>query len=223
MGREGEYTEHNPDGTDKCVIPSLDRPHTSPHTCHCPYFARLHSSSPSLEATHKNQSLDVKGVHLASNFRQTETTRTAPFCGSLPSMLCYHTAFYTPCEGTIFLRFSLRGPTLSLSVKVVATRFRFATCRSLWFLSLTLCEASCFSLWGICRLLAAFFFADTVSFSPSGGHRLYWGPPLLDTSRNSPKEGASVPGMASPNFTNNASTCSSIWDQRHATRADAAE
>ena len=36
-------------------------------------------------------------------------------------------------------------------------------------------------------------------------------------------DGASVPGMASPNFMNNASTCSSIWDQRHTTRADAAE
>jgi hypothetical protein len=161
------------DGAGKCVNLSLEGPHTSTHTCHSPYFAGLHSSSSSLEATHKNQSLDVKGVHLAPNFRQTETTPTAPFRGSLPSMLCYHTPFYMPCEGAIFLRFSLHGPTLSLSMKVVATRFRFATCRSLWFLSLTLCEAPCFSLWGICRLLAAFFFADTVSFSPSGD--IPWG------------------------------------------------
>ena len=37
-------------------------------------------------------------------------------------------------------------------------------------------------------------------------------------------EGASVPGHGFAKFfSNNASTCSSIWDQRHATRADAAE
>lgn len=118
------------DGAGKCINPSLDGPHTSAHTCHRPYFARLHSSSSRLEAPHKNQCFDVKGVHLAPNFRQTETTRTAPFRGSLTSTLCYHTAFCAPCEVTIFLRFSLRGPTLSLSMKVVATRFRFATCRS---------------------------------------------------------------------------------------------
>ena len=100
----------NLDGAGKCVNLSLEGPHTSTHTCHSPYFARLHSSSFSLEATHKNQSLDVKDVHLAPNFRQTETTRTAPFRGSLPSMLCYHSAFYMPCEGTNFLRFSLHGP-----------------------------------------------------------------------------------------------------------------
>jgi hypothetical protein len=48
------------------------------------------------------------------------------------------------------------------------------------------------------------------------------GPHLLDANRITLIEGASVPGITSPNFPTTRSTCS-WWDQRHATRADVAE